>query len=741
MFDLNDSESTTVVKRKDPMLNVGGMDEAEPEDKAEHSLDSTESVSTFNRLLEFHRQELDRQYDNRIQQAIDEDYYDHEQWTPEEKQALEDRGQAPLVYNVIAQSVNWVIGSEKRGRTDFRILPREESDTKAAETKTALLKYLSDVNKTPFDVSRAFEDTTKVGVGWLEDGAAEPDDGGEFVYSKYETWRNMLWDSASVEMDLSDARYLSRSKWLDEDILLALAPERADLIRRSTSSDAYGTDGIARDADEIMDSQEEYLDNGSFERTTNGTNDRRRVRTIEMWFRKPMRLMKIIAGEQKFVGELFDKENPQHKQKIMAGTIIAEERLVMRVHVAIMTTKGLIHLSESPYKHDRFPFTPIWGYRRGRDLMPYGLIRGIRDVQDDINKSASKALYILNSNKVIMDEGAVDDIEELREEVADPAGIIVKKKGKDLTLDVDRGLDQSHVMRMNQSMGMIQSVSGVTDELLGRETNAQSGVAVQSRQQQGMMSTAKLFDNLRYAKQLQGEIQLSLIEQYFTEEKTFRITNERGSGSWKTINDGLPDNDIVRSKADFVISQDEWRATMRRAQSEQLMAQMGQMDSQVALVMLDLVIDSMDIPNREEMVKRIRSINGQRDPDATELTPEEEAKMAEQQKQAQIADELVKADLRDKHAKSSKTEAEAEKTIAQVADTKLQTEKTAIEAASAAIQTPQAIPIADKLLKSGGFISQEEMMAIQEQQLANRQKEEQAMIAPQNQPQNIQQPI
>ena len=146
------------------------------------------------------------------------------------------------------------------------------------------------------------------------------------------------------------------------------------------------------------------------------------------------------------------------------------------------------------------------------------------------------------------------------------------------------------------------------------------------------------------------------------------------------------------------------------------------MDSQVALVMLDLVIDSMDIPNREEMVKRIRSINGQRDPDATELTPEEEAKMAEQQKQAQIADELVKADLRDKHAKSSKTEAEAEKTIAQVADTKLQTEKTAIEAASAAIQTPQAIPIADKLLKSGGFISQEEMMAIQEQQLANRQK-------------------
>ncbi len=51
------------------------------------------------------------------------------------------------------------------------------------------------------------------------------------------------------------------------------------------------------------------------------------------------------------------------------------------------------------------------------------MIRGLRDVQTDINKRASKALYILASNKVIMEEGALPDnvtLEEFAEEVARP---------------------------------------------------------------------------------------------------------------------------------------------------------------------------------------------------------------------------------------------------------------------------------------------------------------------------------
>jgi len=47
----------------------------------------------------------------------------------------------------------------------------------------------------------------------------------------------------------------------------------------------------------------------------------------------------------------------------------------------VFTVAGLLWLGPSPYRHNRYPFTPIWGNRRGRDGLPYGLIRGLRDIK------------------------------------------------------------------------------------------------------------------------------------------------------------------------------------------------------------------------------------------------------------------------------------------------------------------------------------------------------------------------
>lgn len=720
MFDLDDENATRVKRKHDPFESEGGADGDEPEAER-HELDSPENETLHRRLIGMYRQELDRQYTNRREMAIDQDYYDSIQWDEDDAQVLRERGQAPLVMNVIAQSINWIIGSEKRGRVDFKILPRGKEDAKPAERKTNLLKYLSDVNRTPFHRSRAFEDAAKCGIGWIEDGVQD-DDEGEPVYSRYENWRNILWDSASTEMDLSDARYMTRTKVTDLDVAVALFPDRKFLLERaSLESGTYGSIGDLTDSDEAMNSLEEHVEGAELGAMSEDDYGRRRVRLIEMWYRKPERVKKVVQGQ--FAGEIYDENNPGHAEAVQRGDAFVAERLDMRMHVAVMTTTGLLTNEVSPYRHGRFPFTPIWAYRRGRDGMPYGVIRGLRDLQVDINKRASKALYILSTNKIVMDDGAVEDVEELRQEAARPDAIIVKRANKELVLNVDRGLEQAHLDIMGRDISMIQQVSGVTDELLGRETNAQSGKAVEARQGQGMMSTATLFDNMRLATQLQGEIQLSLVEQFFNEQKTFRITNQRGNADFVDINDGLPENDIVRSKADFVISEDEWRATMRQAATEQLTEMISRMPPEVAIVMLDLVVESMDVPNREEIVKRIRNINGQRDPDATELTPEEQQRMADQAEQAAMQKAMLEADLREKLAKAGKTEAEAAKTAAELAGTNIDTQKTGLEAAKEALAKPEIARIADKLLREAGFVSQTEREAA----LAQAQREQDAM--------------
>ena len=739
--------SQAKVFNEDPYTRMDGG-QPEPEGKKKHRLDSPAMDAQLRKLLALYEDELDRQSDNRVHQAIDEDFYDSIQWREEDARVLKERGQVPLVYNVIASAVNWVIGTEKRGRSDYKILPRRKDAGKPAERKTQLMKYLSDVNRSPFHRSRAFEDAVKVGIGWMETGVQNEDDG-EPVFDRYESWRNVLWDSACTEKDLSDCRYIFRSKWVDLDIAEAIFDDRVGILRASAAGTrSYGLDTYG---DEAMDSQEDSL--GAYAAVRNSLNgyDRDRVRLIECWFTKPTKVKRMIGGD--FSGEVYNEKDPApgHQEDIAQGKAVPAPRTMMRMHVAIFCDSGMLWFSESPYRHNRFPLTPIWCYRRGRDGLPYGMIRGMRDIQEDINKRASKALHILSTNKTIMDEGAVDDLDEFAEEVSRPDAIIVKKPGKELVINAERELAPAHLEMMSRSISMIQTLSGVTDENLGRATNATSGRAITARQEQGSMTTAGIFDNLRFAVQVHGEKQLSLIEQYFTEQKQFRITNMRGTPEYITINDGEPENDIVRTKADFIISDADWRASIRQAQTEELFAllqQLAPVAPQVAMVMLDLVVEGMDIAQREEIVKRIRQVTGMKDPDAEELTPEEQqAEAAKQQAAAQQQELQMRAAMADisvKEAKAQRDMAAVDKEkavirqiLASVAGENIQTQKNAIEGALAALSVPGAIRVADGLLNEAGFVSrteeeetalavQQEQQAAQQQMMEQQQAEQQA---------------
>ncbi len=703
MFDGIETDQRRILTAQSPLPD--SQPETAPA-RRPNWLDGDAASEMHARLLDSYITELARQEENRYEMAVDEDFYDSIQWEEDDAAQLRDRGQVPLVYNVISASVNWVIGTEKRGRSDFKVLPRTKEDGKPAEKKTGLLKYLSDVNRTPFHRSRAFEDAVKVGVGWLEDGWQ--DDGGEPVYSRYESWRNMLWDSAATELDLSDARYMHRSKFVDEDIAIALAPKRQHIIASAIDtgdgfllSDQYG--------DEAMDSAEQEARSSDFRTASVNRFYRRRARVIETWFRKPTKQLRLKGGP--FHGELFDPYSPGHVEPVRNGNAIVVDKVLMRMYCALYTSAGLLYFGPSPYRHNQFPFTPIWGFRRGRDGLPYGMIRGLRGPQMDVNKRAAKALHILSTSKIIMDEDALPkgvSIEEFLEEAARPDAVIRKKKGSELKIDADRDLADAHLHLMTNSIAMIQQASGVTDENLGRQTNAKAGVAIKARQQQGSTVTTGFFDNLRLANQIQGEKQLSLVEQFMDEQKQFRITNMRGSPQFMQVNDGLPENDIVRSKADFVISEADWRASVRQAAAESLIDAMKLLPPELAAAIVDMVVENMDLPNRDEIVQRIRAVTGQRDPDADEPTPEEQARAQAQAEAQQIQRETAIASLRKLMADAGKSEAQTQQLLAQIAGTNVATQKGAIDAAREVVMTPGVVPAADKVLHEAGFKSRTE---------------------------------
>jgi hypothetical protein len=714
-IDLNDPKRTKLVKAAPADRGVAKDAPLFPETEkgAAERAEEERLEQLHAKLMSFYRRELDIQADNRFEQAMDEDYYDGIQLSEEDLAILHERGQPATTYNVLAVTLNWIFGSEKRGRTDDKILPRGKEDAKPAERKSKYMKYLSDVNYAGFHRSSAFEDSAKVGVGWLECGLQDEDDG-EPIYERSESWRNVIYDSAGSKITDDDHRYRFRIRWVDEDVAIAMfkhIPGAADKISRSVQESTVltGYDGV--DGDPAMDGAE--ADRETATGRSLSEFKRRRVRLIQAEYRNPEDVKKLRGGP--FNGQIFDENDPRHQEQIDLGMASIVTKPMMRMRVAIMTPSFLIHEGPSIYRHNGFSLTPIWCFRRGRNGAPYGFVRNLRPIQDGVNKRASKALHILNTNKVYIEDGALSpDMkpDEFMTEVNRPDGIVRLAQGGlgRIKTDSERGMDQAHMQMLAHDVGMIQQVGGVTDELMGRKTNAVSGVAVEKRQEQGSLATSGPFDNLRLAHQIHGEKKLSLVEQFATEEKQFRVTNMRGVPEFVTMNDGLPENDITRSKADFIVSEADWRATMRQASNEQLGELMTRLPPEITVQILDLWADTLDIENREELVKRIRSINGQKDPDALEPTPEDmaaEQAKAQQAQMAQAQAELAMreqaANIADKEASAAKKHADVDVARATMLNLNMTAANSAMSAATQAIQAPTIARVGDGLLQQGGW--------------------------------------
>jgi hypothetical protein len=282
--------------------------------------------------------------------ALDQDFYDNLQWDPEDAATLKDRGQMPLVYNEVAPMVDWVIGTERRSRVDWKVFPRTEDDVAMADTKTKVLKYVSDINRVAFVRSRAFADAVKVGVGWLDDGVRD-DPTQDILFSKYEDWRNVLWDSASYDLDLVDARYIFRWRWVDEDVALMMFPERAAQIKAAIRDvgniERFNDDDLPGNYDTNLETSRagRLVSSGVY-----SMNDvrRNRVKLIECQYRKPT-LVKIVA-DGPLKGQFVHDADVAMQQMLTGHGSSIMQRTMMRTHVAVFTEGDMISMGASIYR-------------------------------------------------------------------------------------------------------------------------------------------------------------------------------------------------------------------------------------------------------------------------------------------------------------------------------------------------------------------------------------------------------
>lgn len=687
--------------------------------EASRPSDQEEIEQRHGELVGHMHNELELQSEERFQMAIDADYHDHLQWDARDAQILIERGQVPLVFNEGRLSVEWVCGTEKRNRIDYKILPRGPEDEPIAEVNTKVVKYTDDVNTASFHRSKAFRQAVVSGLGYLEEGInIEP--GQELIYSGSVDWRNVIRDSRSRDPDYNkDGRYQFRKRKLDIDYACALLPKAKESLlssskdstfemledrwylgeRLTSAHDLDYRQGIAAGA---------YGDRGGFIGLGNADTGRRSaVDLIEAWYKVPSRVEVFNRGP--FAGEQVDPANAMHAQAKNDGWQ-CYETVAWRMRVMIMTEGYPIWDGPSPFKHNKFILIPVYGFRRDSDGQPYGLWRGMRDPQYDLNKRMSKALWAASSNRVIADKDAVEDIEQARMEIARPDGWIEKKKGSEIR-EMENSADVAQSLNLaDRDREHLRNVSGVTNENLGRDTNATSGKAILAKQDQGGTTTAELFESARLARQQAGQLRLSHIRQFMSSKKVLRIVGKNRPVEWLTVNEydeetGEYLNDLTQAELDFIVDEQDWRASIQQAalaEFMELFKVIAPMAPQAVINLLDLLVDQFDIPEKDEIVARIRQFNGQRDP-SRKPTPDEEAALGKSKQKAEMMDQIQMATLQ---AQLEKLQGEVEKMSAEKVLRMVEALYSSLQAGQIVAQVPGVAPVADLIAKGAGFTDQ-----------------------------------
>ncbi len=695
--------------------NPASLDPSMPPLSAEpvkNALDSDASLKELKVIEGWWLEQVDAHAVNRSEQLIDCDFYDHEQWDRRTIAKLHGRNQAASTFNLIKPVVDWLVGTERRTRVDWNVFPRNEAAEQAAESKSKLLKVVSDTANMPYHRSKAFKDAVKCGVGFTRSYAHTSAKAGFPVTGTYVDWKQVRWDPYSRQDDWSDCRSISIERYVDLDYAIALAPTRADELKAAASKmidpalEFLTDDALLPQV--FFGQKSSLMPLASLSGTMSpGRRQRPRVRLMETEYRRPIVTKVVRAIDQDFTelsGALYDPTDPDMAELLGSKKCVLDDRIDDHIWLAVWHPGFFLWHEQSPYRHDDFSLDPIWCYRRHRDGMPFGVIRGLRDPQEEYNKRRSKALFAASANRIKYEVDAFEegDEDEMLEEISKPNMQLRLAAGAMEKVKIETGLEVSdaHIKLMELARTDINEGGGVTRENQGLDSGDQSGKAILAKQQQGAVGTAELFDNYRFSIQRTGRKTLSLCEQYCTQPMEIRVLGEQGA-EWLKLNQPSFDpttgklmweNDITNDEADFVVDEQDYRETVRMAQAEMLMSTVSKMPPQLAIQLLDLAIDMTDIPNREKWVQRIQEINGAAARDNP--TPEQQ-QQAQVDAQNKATDETLTQ--QERQAKISKDNAAAAKLNADATHKTVQTKGAAMNVANQVKLTPSIAPAADRL--------------------------------------------
>jgi len=166
----------------------------------------------------------------------------------------------------------------------------------------------------------------------------------------------------------------------------------------------------------------------------------------------------------------------------------------------------------------------------------YGIFREIIESQKAINQAVLQIQLLVNTNKVFVDENAVDDLDTFVTEYNRVNAVIPM-----LDLDGYRMenvnpniVQQYHII--DSAIQRIQAILGINDSFLGLAAASDSGRKVQLQQNSSVVALRYFTRHIEHIYRTLGKDLITLAKRYFTAHRVMRLQDELGRDRWAEVN-------------------------------------------------------------------------------------------------------------------------------------------------------------------------------------------------------------
>lgn len=512
-----------------------------------------------------------------------------EQWTEGDRIAFEIQNRIPYILDQIGSKVNHLIGTQQSTRLDASVLAMERGDEAAAAQLSKLVKWSEQMNRIEDIESTIFRDAAIKAAGVSQVRWKMKDILNGYPAVEHIPLWQMVWDLATTEVDGSDIRWMARLQVQRQSSWIEQYPEYKDEIEMANVS--YGNvvgsscfNGI--DIYDIM-TDRQYQETQSFG-TMESIGRGGFLVGVEYYERNIDYEYTVVDALQDAM-IVFDNEGEASRYAeglkdgySEGGELLMDERGNDLVYVSTITKdcfyQTLIFGDKIAHKIKvnlpDFPYQIAYAYFDDGNY--WSPVDSLIDPQILYNRLMSEWENQLGrANKDLttvvvpmLDNLTMDDVNAMKSVTG--ASIPVKDQN---AIKIHQNLPASPdiPIMLNTAADFMTTNVGGNNALGLQENAAESGKAVQYRQQAAGTGKLPLFDNLRRWRRKVTEMTVWLMKNFLDEAQVLRIVGKNGKTvEFIELDNGILDT-IREMRTDILISEQADTETSKQMQYATMM--------------------------------------------------------------------------------------------------------------------------------------------------------------------------